>query len=159
MCSALITRGGKARVLLSPHRRAHPSPDQSIARAGTCALPTRGVWGGSCSPPSSAPGCAGCGSWPTSLGYRDQARGRCHVHASQTGARQRCVRGSSRTRLWRERHPSPHTGPPGRCQREDWTVLVCTWFEPHGRVRAQVCVCVCWCNTLKQTNTAFTTFT
>ena len=30
--SASITRGGAARMLLSPHRRAQPSPDQPIAR-------------------------------------------------------------------------------------------------------------------------------
>ena len=37
--------------------------------------------------------------------------------------------------------PVPHPMP-GRCQQEGWTVLVCTWFEPHGRVRALVCVCM-----------------
>ena len=48
---------------------------------------------------------------PTSLGYRDQARGRCRVHTSRTGARQRCVRGSSQNPPLEGKAPITTHGP------------------------------------------------
>ena len=146
-------------MLLSPHRRAHPSPDQSITRAGkryprppdqrdlgwlllTPLSRTRVCWVREVAHLSClATGTRRGGDVACTLAELEQGNDVC------AGVLPEPAFGGKGTH-----HHESHT----RAHRED--VSAGPYLSAHGSSPTAGSgpryVCMCWCNTLKQTNTA-----